>query len=311
MPERGFFLQDAPMFIRASMEVYPRLHHVSLGATSRYAIVAENGEITLTDPGASAHTESLEERLERLGLSLRRVTRVLITHLDADRVGALPLLRKKLPELRVLGGAGMAAELANDDFVLSAISRDAEIRQSLGLQVGALPSPAEFRKALQFEKCIVDGETITIDDDITVRCVASPGHRNHSMGYLVLPHRFLITDETLGYYNGRRLAAPGANASVSASLESIGRLKDLEISGIGFSYGGCITGDLVRKHLEAIVQNTNDLISEVKRARAEGIQDEEIRSQIRDAFYAPGLRDLCLLRSLEESFSAVWAQVSK
>lgn len=298
------------MFIRASMEVYPRLHHVSLGATSRYAIVSENGEITLTDPGASAHLESLEERLVRLGLSLSRVTRVLVTHLDADRVGALPLLRKKLPRLRILGGAGMVAELTSDEFVSSIISRDAEIRDALGVKVGDVPSPAEFRKALQFEKCIVDGETIAIDDDITIRCVASPGHRSHSMGYLVLPHRFLITDETLGYYNGRRLAAPGANASISASLESIGRLKDLELSGIGFSYGGCISGDLVRKHLEAIVQNTSDLISEVKRARAEGMNDDEIRSQIREAFYVPSLPDHCLLKSLDESFSSVWAQIS-
>lgn len=298
------------MFIRASMEVYPRLHHVSLGATSRYAIVAENGEITLTDPGASAHLEGLEERLVRLGLSLQRVTRVLITHLDPDRVGVLPSLRKKLPKIKIFGSSGMVAELASGEFVSSTISRDAEISKALGMEVGALPSPAEFRKALQFEKCIVDGETITIDDDIAVRCVASPGHRSHSMSYLVLPHQFLISDETLGYYNGRRLAAPGANASIPASLESIGRLKDLELSGVGFSYGGCITGELVRKHLEAIVQNTNDLISELKRARAEGMSDDEIRAQIREAFYLPSLRDHCLLKSLDQSFEAVWAQVS-
>lgn len=297
------------MFIRASLEIYPRLHHVSLGATSRYAIVAENGEITLTDPGASAHLPSLEERLTRSGLSLANITRILVTHLDADRIGAIPLLRKKLPHLQLLGSSPMAAALADESFLNKLLESDTAHSRLLGIEVAsAAPLPA-LRKALKFEKCLVDGESVSIDQDITLRCVASPGHRNHSVSYLVAPHGFLIADETLGYYNGRRLAAPGADSSIQASFESIARLRDLELSGIGFSYGGCITGDLVRKHLEAIVQNTNDLLAETKRARASGISDDEIRSQIREAFYLPTLHDPCLLHSLSESFEAIWGQL--
>lgn len=291
------------------MEVYPRLHHISLGATSRYAIVAENGEITLTDPGSSAHVPALDERLSRSGLSLSRVVRVLITHLDADRVGAIPALRERLPKLKVLGTAAMEATLKKSDFVEELVEFDAAISASLGCSGDHPLSRETLRKSLRFDKHLVDGESVTIDEDIIVRCVASPGHREHSLSYLVQPHGFLIADETLGYYHGRRLSGPGADFSLGSSLESIQRFKDLELSGIGFSYCGCITGDLVRKHIEAIVQNTNDLLSEAKRARSQGISDDEVQAQIREAFYVPALPDPCLMRSLEQSFEAVWKQV--
>ena len=290
------------------MEVYPRLHHISLGATSRYAIVSESGDITLTDPGSSSHLSALEERLSRSGLSLSRVVRVLVTHLDADRVGALPALREKIPGLQLVGTSAMESALKKGSLLEELADADLALASELGVLQGKPPTAEALRKALRFEKLLADGESLAIDEDIAIRCVSTPGHREHSVSYLVQPHGFLISDETLGYYNGRRLSAPGADFSMSAALTSIGRFSDLELSGIGFSYGGCITGGLVRKHLEAIVQNTKDLLAEVKRAKFEGLGEEEIRSQVREAFYLPALQDACLVRSLQHTLDSVWSQ---
>lgn len=292
------------------MEIYPRLHHISLGATSRYAVVSEAGHVTLTDPGCSSHVAALEERLSRSGLSLSRVVRILVTHLDADRVGALPALREKIPGLQVVGTSAMETALKKGPLVEAMAEADSALACSLGVLQGKPPSVEALRKALRFEKLLADGESLAIDEDIAVRCVSTPGHREHSASYLVQPHGFLIADETLGYYNGRRLSAPGANFSMSAALSSISRFNDIDLSGIGFSYCGCITGGLVRKHLDAIVQNTKDLLAEVKRAKFEGLSEDEIRAQVREAFYVPALQDACLVRSLDETLEAAWSQAA-
>lgn len=299
------------MFLRASAEIFPRIHQISLGASCRYAIVADDGLLTLTDPGATSHIGALEQRLKRSGFSLSMVNKVLITHLDADRVAGIGLLRRLNPALQVFGSSAMHFALKNIEFVKEIWEQDAVISswfpQDLG--PGLLPF-AEFRDALRIDKSLVESDTVTLGAEIALRTISTPGHRSHSLSYLVVPHEFLITDETFGYYNGRQLAAPGADDSLAASIESINKFKNLEISGIGFSYGGSITGALVRKHLDMILQNTQDLIDEVKKAKAAGVPDTEMRAQIREAFYAPMLHDPCLINSLDKSFEAVWRQSS-
>ncbi len=297
------------MLVRATTEVYPRLHHISLGATSRYAIVAESGEVTLSDPGCSAHFPALLRRLEASKLSLSQVKRVLVTHLDADRVGMIPLLRRELPKLQVVGNSPMMALLKSGDDMKAIWEGDRALSAQLS-DAADTASLKEFSASLSLDKGLVDGESLAIDDDISIRCVSMAGHRQHSQAYLVQPHNFLIADETVGYYNGRRLAAPGGDASIQLALESISRLADLDLSGVGFSYGGCITGSLVRKHLESVSQNTSDLLAESRRALAEGLAPEEVKAQVREAFFLPALRDPCLIASLSGTLDAIWRQVS-
>lgn len=297
------------MFIRASTQVYPRLHQITLGATCRYLVVAEDGSLTIIDPGSSIHFNALEDRLVQAGFSFDRLANILITHLDADRVGAIPLIRERSPSVKVFGNAAMVTALKKPE-TLKAI-HTAELELS-GLFASSAPVPSlhHCSTGLSIDVCLVDGQTLTIDDDVSIRCVSLPGHREHSQSFLVLPHSFLITDETLGYYRGRELAAPGSDFSLAQSLSSIRRLKDLELSGIGFPYGGSVTGNLARKHLDAIVLNTQDLLSEVARARSEGLSAAEVQSQVRDSFYLPSLADPCLVRSLQHSCEAVWNQLS-
>ena len=115
------------MFLSSSSLIYERLYLVTLGATCRYAIVAEDGSLTLTDPGASPHVAALEERLGRLRLSLSTLRQVLITHLDADRIGGIPLLRKINPKLTLFGTAAMHTALSDPAFVREVYEKDRTI----------------------------------------------------------------------------------------------------------------------------------------------------------------------------------------
>jgi glyoxylase-like metal-dependent hydrolase (beta-lactamase superfamily II) len=167
----------------------------------------------------------------------------------------------------------------------------------------------EFRVATKIDRTLVESDTFKIDDDLLLRNFASPGHTGHSVSYMLVPHEFVIADETFGYYQGKRLSAPGGDMSVTAALHSMQKVKDLELSGIGLPYIGALTGGLVRKHLEAVAQNTHDLFLEARSALAEGVSADEVRAQIKDAFYAASMGDPCLIESLDRSFEAVWSQI--
>jgi glyoxylase-like metal-dependent hydrolase (beta-lactamase superfamily II) len=299
------------MLLRASGTLYERLYLISLGATCRYAIVAEDGAITLSDPGTTAHVAALEERFSRLKLPFSRISRVILTHLDPDRIGGLALLRRKLPKLQVYGTAAMQHELSKKAFTESSYETDQALSAMFPASLPSEKIPyGEFAKALLIDKPLVETDSVQLDEDVALRSVSTPGHRTHSVAYLVVPHEFAIVDETFGYYQGRSLAAPGGDANLRDAVTSIKKFSHFHLSGIGFPYVGAITGALVKKHLESVIQNTDDLLTESRKALANGFSPDEVRQQIKGWFYTSTLRDPCLRASLEGTFNAVVKQLT-
>ena len=299
------------MFLRSSCIIYPGLYLLTLGATCRYAIVGDDNAITLTDPGASLHIAPLEERLARLNLSIENVKNVLITHLDADRVAGIALLRRRCPQLKVFGTATMRSALKRDSFVQNLWEKDQAFgRDYFGVEAQTGVELSEFKEALRIDHPLVEADSIAVGEDLAIRSLATPGHREHSVSYLLVPHEFVIADETMGYYRGSKLAAPGADFDLQRAVASIARFEHVEISGIGFSYVGAITGTLARKHLTALTQNSTDLVKECQKARTDGVPVDEIVAQVKESLYAPIVSDPFLIESMNASFNAVVKQLS-
>jgi glyoxylase-like metal-dependent hydrolase (beta-lactamase superfamily II) len=300
------------MFLRSTALIYPNLYLISLGGTCRYAIVSDDGEITLTDPGASLHIPALTERLTRLGFDPRNIRNILLTHLDADRVSGVALLRKIAPNLKLFGTAAMRRSLSSSSVLETLWKCD----QAFGSEFfGDTRTPEvsldDFSRALTIDRPLVESDSIQVGDELTIRSMALPGHRDHSVCYTLVPHEFVIADETLGYFRGSKFAAPGADYDISKALCSLGKFEHMEISGIGFPYGGAITGGLARKHLSALAQNSKDIVAEYNRAVSEGIPREEITEQIRDAFFTPSVQDPFLIESIRDSYQNILAQLSR
>jgi glyoxylase-like metal-dependent hydrolase (beta-lactamase superfamily II) len=298
------------MFLRASGLIFERLYLITLGATCRYAIVAEHGDIALSDPGSTAHVRALKDRFDRLKLPFANIRQVFVTHLDADRVAGIPLLRKLVPSLKVYGTAAMHSQLADQSVVRRLYEHDQRLSSTIEHSQTSPLSFEEFSKGLKIDKYLVETDSMQIDEDITIRSISTPGHRPHSVSYLVVPHEFAIVDETFGYFQGRNLAAPGGDTNLHEALASMRRFNDIQLNGIGFSYGGAVTGAITKRHLLAIPQNTEDLIKEVTNARKQGFTETEIEEQVRAAFYTTGSNDPCHIESLDATFTAVMRQLS-
>lgn len=300
------------MFIRSSALIYPNLYLLTLGATCRYAIVSEDGSITLSDPGASVHIPALLERLSRLGLDPANVCNIILTHLDFDRCAGMPLVRRACPRARLFGTAAMKVALSSPGFIDDMFNSDREAYTRLPVSSTSNSlSRSELKEALHIDRLLVEADSIQIGEDLTLRLVSTPGHRAHSTSYLLVPHEFIITDETLGYYRGSDLAAPGSDFNITRSLQSIAQFDHLEVSGIGFPYLGAITGSLARRHLSSILQNSQDLIEQYRAALRDGVSTDSARSQVWDAFYESPIRDPFLETSLRRSFDAVISQLAE
>ena len=298
------------MLLRSSALIYPGLYLLTLGASCRYVVSGDPSNIILIDPGASAHVELLPQRFSGFGLDVNNIQHVILTHMDADRVAGIPRLRRLAPRMKLHGSAAMHTFLLQESNVRELWEQDKKISTLFaGSDTPDSLSFEDFRAGLTVDRHLADCETIYSSDDLSLRAVSTPGHRNHSMSYLVLPHEFLVVDESFGYFNGNKLAAPGADSSLNASLTSVGKFADIDVSGIGFPYLGAITGDLVRKHLDGVVQNTQDLIEETRSAFQTGLSEEEIKVQIQNGFYQSASKDPLMIQSMTNSFERIWDQL--
>jgi 2-aminobenzoylacetyl-CoA thioesterase len=298
------------MLIKATGPIHTDLFLLTLGRSCHY-MVCDEDRFHLFDPGLSIQIPFLLKRIEALGWDPSELEYILITHLHADRIGGIPRLKKMFPKLKVAGSPHMRNKLAIGDTLREIY--DADI--ALGKQFDVAGDKTEmdfeeYQSLFNIDKVIVDADLIRFQSEIAIRVINYPGHTSESLAYFIQPYRYLVVDEGLGYHNGRKLAAPGGDVNLRQALDSIAKFNDLDIAGICFPSGGVMTGHLVRKHIQAIVQNTNDLFTESLKAYKDGVPEGDIETSIKDSFYTPEHPDPLLRHNMETSFRAVLRQIA-
>jgi glyoxylase-like metal-dependent hydrolase (beta-lactamase superfamily II) len=297
------------MLIRSSSSVTPDFNLLTLGESCFY-VLGEEGRFALFDCGASFHIAPLEERLSSFGLSLSDLSVLFLTNLSPERLGGLPYLKMKNPDLQVLGSAAMQTRISDAAFAESLFEEDQELRTNFpSLPAKETLSLSEYKDLLRINRVFPDSETFSLNENIGVRCFFASGHTSESIAYYVVPHNFLIIDQCFGYFRGKELAAPGADLDLLEAVKLIDSFKDIELAALCLPFSGVLTGNLIRKHLANIVQNTDDLFNECKEASAAGIVDEEIYEAVQTSFYSSTYRDPLLRVVMDRTLEAVWKQI--
>lgn len=297
------------MLIRSTGLLQSDLYLLTLGGSCHYLIGTE-AVFSLFDPGLSAHIPMLLKRVNSVGFSLEGLQKIFLSHADADRIGGVPLLKKMRPEISLVGSPLLQSTLKNKTRLKEIYDENEKLSAKFDLGGQLLKMDfEEYYSLLQINSTVVDSDTARVTEDLSLRIIACPGHSPESLAYFVMPYGYLIVDEGFGYYRGQNLASPGGDKDLKAMVHSIERLNDLEINGICFPNTGTITGNLVRKHLQGIVQNTADLISESKKAKESAISEEEILASIKESFYREESGNPLLRANMEKSLIAIWEQV--
>jgi len=284
---------------------------LTLGETCRYAVQADDGSLVLSDPGASIHIPALLQRLERLTLDPSAINRVILTHLDPDRIAGLALLRRCAPKLQVVGSAQMADQMRDAKFVEALWSHDRLLLEAAPqhLEPKCDLDLSEFKESLRIDQILSDGASIQLDAELTLYCIWTPGHTELSLSYYLAPFGFAIVDETFGYYRYREVPALGADYKLQKAISSIAKLSTRQLTGLGLPYRGALTGALAHSYLHALEQALRDLTNEFKAARKRGLSRDDILRELKGSIYCYSGADPLLARSLDRSLTAIISQL--
>ena len=196
---------------------------------ARVTVLTESDDAILIDAGFPGSSRAIVRGLSECGLSLNRISRIVITHAHPDHSGGLAEL---VSEIRI----PVAVHHSEADIIEGStpapnplqIPLFASVAQPALDRLTGDPVPVDLR--------LEDGDLIPFPTEL--RVVHLPGHTPGSIA-LYMPQRgIVIVGDALQYKFGWRLfpPAPGVTHSPGQAMQSLEKLLELDFHTICFSH---------------------------------------------------------------------------
>lgn len=218
-------------------EVVPGVHRINLGVVNAYVLRAEDG-VTLVDTGMAATRPLLLRALAALGIGVRDIRRILVTHVHPDHTGSLAYLKRS---------SGARACMHPDDAAL--------VRQGHALRPGLRPPPHPVYAAVvpltlwaiprrvepaETDQPVRDGERLQVAGGM--RVFGFPGHSAGQVGYLWERHGGVLFAGDPAANQLGRLDVAIVYEDYAQGKRDLVKLASLEYDTVCFGHGPPIVG---------------------------------------------------------------------
>ncbi|MFW6150551.1 MAG: MBL fold metallo-hydrolase [Chloroflexota bacterium] len=222
---------------------------------SMYLVKGDEGLII--GGGMSYIVPEVEEQFARLDFDLGRVRYLVIPHSHFDHCGAVPYLKRRLPDLQILA-AQYASEVLVKPKVVDFIARvNKDMVDRLGLQ-------AEYdRLCLEFDgvpvdRVVGDGDVLDLGQGIEAQFAEVPGHSRCCVATYIPQLRALFPTDAVPLPSdvGDELSYPSAQFDFSAYMNSLHKLMQYEVEVVGLDHKGAFLGDQARDFMRRGLEQT-------------------------------------------------------
>jgi glyoxylase-like metal-dependent hydrolase (beta-lactamase superfamily II) len=225
----------------AQNEVVRGVHRLGTSLVN-WHVLAEAEHVTVVDAGLPGHRRQLEAFLDRLGIPLRRVEAVVLTHPHGDHIGVAEWLRTE-------AGARVLVHERDEQLALSGKEPKRErpmlpyLRHPMALRM-----MWEFGRAGGLRPPLIGAvETFADGAELDVpgrpHAVHTPGHTEGHCVFHLADRGVVFTGDALCSLNpltGRRgpqIMPAAFNHSSAEALESLARIEALDAGTVLFGHG--------------------------------------------------------------------------
>lgn len=205
------------------MEILPGVHQIILKGSRVMLVVGQ--DVTLIDAGLSWSPNEIVSYINKIGLELKDIDRIVLTHHHLDHAGGAARLKE-------LTGAKLAAHVDDAAYISGAKVYPSPFISPV---LGAITSPIIDRlqpKPVAVDIALEDGDQLD-----QFRVVHVPGHTMGSIALIAPEKGFLMVGDALQVTLGR-LAQPSRLFTVDMTLanRSIQKMAALDFEVLCFSH---------------------------------------------------------------------------
>lgn len=196
--------------------------------------------IILVDCGFIGAISTLENELQRRGLSIGQLTGLVLTHHDHDHMGAAAALKRANPNIKVYSSAVKAP-------FISAHEKPLRLRQAEEMQKTLPPEQQNFGEAfcdmlrrvepIEVDTFLSDGDHMDWCEGC--RILATPGHTPGHISLLMEKDSIIITGDAIAPEDGKPVIAnPQFTLDIEQATKSMGKLLSMKAKTYYCYHGG-------------------------------------------------------------------------
>ncbi len=243
------------------------------------AFLIDDGKTSILYDSGFAFTGSGIAKNVKSALGDRSLDYIFLTHSHYDHALASAYVLKEYPDAKVV--AGEYAKKIFEKPTAKAVMRDLD-RKFAATQ--GITEYEDLIDGLRVDIPVCDGDIIEAGD-MSFRAIALPGHTRCSFGYYLESEKLLLSCETVGIYVGEPLIIPSFLIGYRTTLESIDKVRALDIERILIPHFGVIDGDVARYYLDNTKKFTVETCREMATILKFGGSNEKALEFFKDKFY--------------------------
>ena len=241
-------------------------------------LIDDGTTAVLIDSGFGFTGDAVAARIREV-LGTRPLDYIFLTHSHYDHVLGAAYVLHAYPNARVVAGEYATRIFAKDSA--KAVMRDLDRKFAATCGVTDYPDLAD---RLRVDIPVADGDEIRAGD-MTFIALTLPGHTKCSIGFYLPEQKLLIAPESLGIYDGDKTIMPSYLVGYQMALDSIERVKALEIDSILFPHFGLADKEKSAYFLSAARKSAVDSANKIMEILHAGGSKEDAAQWFENTFY--------------------------
>lgn len=248
------------------IEVTSNFFQLGTPAFPTYLSIGEEGMII--EGGTGPTFQIMINQIKYLGIDIKKIKYIILTHTHADHIGALPHFQYHYPQIKILTTQIGAKILGKKELFKQFLLVDLGIAQLMKAkgEIDSLPEPI---KAYHFrvDQIVKEGDKIDLGCGIIWEIYETPGHSPCHISLFEQKEKTLIIGDATGFYVPKKdVFWPNYLESLQKYCDSIRKLKKLDAIRAALSHNGVINYDIqthLQKAMKATEEYHNELIERI------------------------------------------------
>jgi len=246
--------------------------------TSAFPAFLSTGDVGMIIEGGTGPTsELIVEQIKGIGIDMKKIEYILLTHTHADHIGALPHLKRRWPHLKVVASAPGAKILNTRELYNEFLLVDLGIAQLMRAKseiADIPPTPENYR--FEVDLLVKGGDIIDLGNHIKWEIIDTPGHSPCHISAYERNEKTLVVGDATGFYLPEKdVFWPNYFVSLKSYVESIQKLAAFPAERAVLSHNAVVEGE-VHRYLEKALKATRDYHETILRQLDRGNSPESI-----------------------------------